>query len=446
MKLSLLKILPIVLLTACGTNKAFTNLTDSQIDWNKKPLHEGIKAYDKSEFIYSKEGKKLFRIQFSEPVVVAVADRPYKWGYFQFPSFYQTDEGHIVARWNLSSDHAESYGKGSSGQAISKDKGNTWQEVAKAPLGGGFKVADHEYIKVHTPVAVPITSLNLSSPIAKAKEAYGRTFQFWKAEDLPDQLKDVHIFRRTADKPEWQLESAKLIEQNLVRYADDKLFPVVWWGDMKQLKDGTLVTGTYPGFTLKNGKVPPSDVPFYTSNDKGKTWTLIGRIPYRYDATLDPKGNQRHALGFTEPTFEILKNGHYLAVLRTTDGLGNSPMYYAQSYDQGKSWTEAAAFTKNGVLPKLQQLQNGAIMLASGRPGMQIRVALNQEGTSWSDPFEMLPYQLNGKNTEVSCSYPDLLQLNKNTFLLIYSDFKFKNEKGETRKAIKVRKIQIDLL
>ena len=206
------------------------------------------------------------------------------------------------------------------------------------------------------------------------------------------------------------------------------------------------MTGTYPGFTLKMVKCHPLMCPSIPQTIKENLWTLIGRIPYRYDATLDPKGNQRHALGFTEPTFEILKNGHYLAVLRTTDGLGNSPMYYAQSFDQGKSWTEAAAFTKNGVLPKLQQLQNGAIMLASGRPGMQIRVALNQEGTSWSDPFEMLPYQLNGKNIEVSCSYPDLLQLNKKTFLLIYSDFKFKNETGETRKAIKVRKIQIDLL
>lgn len=446
MKITLFKLIPFLLLSGCGMTKQLNLITDSKMDQNGKPLHEGIAAYDESEFIYYNGGKKQFKIRFSKPTVVAVAEKQYGWGYFQFPSLYKTDNGNIVARWNLSSDHAESYGKGGAGQAISKNNGISWQILSEAPFGGGFKVDEGEYIKVHTPVAIPLAELNIPKPLAVAKEAYGRIFQFWKEEDLPDQLKGVYLHRRTADKQEWKLEHSKLIEKDLVRYSDDKLFPVVWWGDLKTLKDGTIITGTYPGFTILNGIVPPSDIPFYTSKNKGKSWDLIGRIPYKYDLKLDPNGAKRKALGFTEPTFEILKNGSFLSVLRTTDGLGNSPMYYAQSFDQGKNWTEAKAFTKNGVLPKLHQLKNGAIVLASGRPGMQIRVALNQEGTSWSDPFEMLPFEVNGKVIEASCSYPDIVQLDNNKFLLVYSDFQFKNEQGEIRKAIKVRQIEIDLL
>lgn len=432
------------MLTSCSVSKKIATANHLNLDNTSTPLREGITAYHESDFVYVKDNKKQFKIHFSEPVVVSVAEKTYGWGFFQFPSMFISDQGDIVASWNLSSDHAESYGKGGAGHAISKDQGKTWQVVDSAPMGGGFKVGENEYIKVHTPVAISLTTLDIPKPLAVAKEAYGRTFQFWKVEDLPGKLQGIYLNRRIGDK--WQLEQAQLIEKNLVRYSDDKLFPIVWWGDMKKLKDGTIVTGAYPGFTNINGVVPPSDVPFYTSQDQGRTWKLIGRIPYTYDAKLDPKGGQRKALGFTEPTFEILKNGDYLSVLRTTDGLGTSPMYYARSFDHGKTWTTAKAFTKNGVLPKLHQLSNGAIILASGRPGMQIRVALNEEGTSWSDPFEMLPYQVDGKNIEASCSYPEILQLGKNKFLMIYSDFQYKNERGEIRKAIKVREVEVDLL
>ena len=171
MKLSLLKILPIVLLTACGTNKTFTNLTDSQIDWNKKPLHEGIKAYDKSEFIYSKEGKKLFKIQFSEPVVVAVAEKAYGWGYFQFPSFYQTDDGNIVANWHLAADHAESYGERKLRAGNIQRQGEYLAGgCSSLHLGGGFKVDDQEYIKFIRLLLFLGRSLNLPKPLATAKK------------------------------------------------------------------------------------------------------------------------------------------------------------------------------------------------------------------------------------------------------------------------------------
>lgn len=431
------------LFMGCTAQRSIVKVKDVGLDSSDGPLKEGISAYDKTDFIYQKNGKNLFKISFGEPIVVAVADKLLKWGFFQFPGIYKSDQGEIVARWNMADDSAESYGKGGHGFAVSKDKGKTWEQPTKQPIGGGLAVKNGEFVNIHTPAAIPLKDLKLPEPIATVKEAYGRTFSFWKTDDLPKELQGVYLLRRTMGSSTWTVEHNDIIEPNMVRYSDNDLLPVVWWGDMKSKADGTIVAGVYPGFTFQNGIVPPSDVPFYESKDEGKTWTFIGRIPYSYDPIKDPKGGQRHALGFTEPTFEILKDGTYMSVSRTTDGLGNSPMYISTSVDQGRNWSKPVAFTKNGVLPKLRQLDNGMLVLASGRPGMQIRIALDKEGKEWSDPFEMLPWVEGVHENQISCSYPEILFTGKDKFLLIYSDFRYKTASGDLRKAIKVREITV---
>ncbi|RZF59354.1 sialidase family protein [Sphingobacterium corticibacterium] len=431
------------LLVGCSTQQAVVNVQDHRIDFDGASLKEGIPAYGKTEYVYQKDGKNRFKIDLGEPIVVAVADKPYKWGFFQFPGLYWSDQGEIVARWNMAHDDAESYGKGGHGYAVSKDNGKTWTQADKPPIGGGLALKNGEYINIHTPPAMPRKDLHLPEPIATVKEAYGRTFRFWKMEDLPKELQGVYIQRRTKERSEWIVEHNDINEPNMVRYSDNDLLPIVWWGDMKLEKDGSIVAGVYPGFTFVNGTVPSSDVAFYRSQDGGRSWSFIGRIPYHYDPIKDPKGGQRHALGWTEPAFEILQDGSYLSVIRTTDGLGSSPMYYSRSTDQGKSWNKPTAFTKAGVLPKLKQLDNGALVLASGRPGLQIRIALDEEGEEWSDPFEMLPWLEGVDGNTLTCGYPELLQTGKDKFLLIYSDFQYKTSTGDIRKAIKTREITV---
>jgi hypothetical protein len=180
---------------------------------------------------------------------------------------------------------------------------------------------------------------------------------------------------------------------------------------------------------------------FYRSIDNGHSWKLQGRIPYEPDLANDPNGAKRMALGFTEPGFEVLSDGTFLCVLRTTDGLGNSPMYLSHSADQGKTWTKPKAFTPTGVLPQLLQLKNGVTVLASGRPGMQLRFSFKSNGEKWTDPFEMLPYE--GEKDAVTCGYPDLLATGPDSFLLIYSDFRYQTPDHEIRKAIKIRQITV---
>src|SRR5690606_4360415 len=100
-------------------------------------ITEGNPAYGNTGSVDQKDGKNRFKIDVGEPIVVAVADKPYKWGFFQFPGLYWSDQGEIVARWNMAHDDAESYGKGGHGYAVSKDNGKTWTQTDKPPIGGG---------------------------------------------------------------------------------------------------------------------------------------------------------------------------------------------------------------------------------------------------------------------------------------------------------------------
>ncbi len=172
----------------------------------------------------------------------------------------------------------------------------------------------------------------------------------------------------------------------------------------------------------------------------GKTWRLEGRIPYQPDLSADPKGDDRS--GFTEPALEILKDGSLLSVLRTDDGLGRGPMYFSRSRDRGKTWTKPVAFTRNGVMPRLLLLGNGVLALAAGRPGLDLRFSFDGRGERWSDPHPLVPLSTD-KGQADSCGYADLLPLDRNSFLVIYSWFKRPGRDGEPHKSILVRKVTI---
>ena len=155
----------------------------------------------------------------------------------------------------------------------------------------------------------------------------------------------------------------------------------------------------------------------------------------------DPRGAER--MGFTEPAFTILADGSFLCVARTTDGIGNGPMYASRSLDLGRTWSRPEVIARSGVLPRLLRLANGVIVLSSGRPGVQLRFCADGHGKTWTEPFELLPYA--NEQDQVSCGYTSLLATGRDRFLIIYSDFKHPTPAGELRKAIKVREVIVRL-
>lgn len=410
----------------------------------KTPIKHGVPAFDGALVDYKRDGKTVLKVSIGEPVVVDIAKKPEGWGFFQFPSIRTSNDGKLlVASWSMAHDSVKSYGKGEAGVAVSRDGGRTWKPHAGENItGGGLLLPGGDRIQVSTPKALEAAKLQLPAPLDSRKENYGRQFVLYKMKDLPEQLQGIYLSRMAKGSDSWRMEHAVLNDPKAVRYSDNGWLPVVWWGDIRVAPDGSIVAGMYPDFhTDESNKVPPSGAGFYRSTDGGRTWAVRGRIPYAFDPEVDPNGGKRLAFGFTEPAFEILPGGVWLCVLRTTDGMGNSPMYRSTSEDGGVTWTKPVAFTRSGVLPKLLQLENGVVVLASGRPGMQLRFSTDGKGGQWTDPFDILPFE-NIKD-QVSCGYPNLLATGRDKFLLIYSDFKHINKDGEVRKAIKVREIVV---
>lgn len=215
--------------------------------------------------------------------------------------------------------------------------------------------------------------------------------------------------------------------------------PIVWWGNIKELDNKTLLAGVYPCYykSFERDEIYEA-VSFYKSSDEGKTWEFVGKIPFDVDVFLKRNGGK----SFDEPTFEVFKDGTLLCVMRTGS---SAPMYKSFSNDLGKTWSQPMAFTPNGVKPTLKLLKNGVLVLASGRPGIQLRFSLDGTGNGWTNAIDMIPFMNpdGTYNRDVSCGYASICEDGRNSFYLVYFDFTTINEKGKTRKSIWFRKIEV---
>lgn len=244
------------------------------------------------------------------------------------------------------------------------------------------------------------------------------------------------------NKGQAYVEHSKLNDPGLLRYALNCFMPVYWRGELKKHKDNSLVTGVYGTFYQNpDGTVKNWGVSFYKSVDNGHNWDLIGKIPFNNDSSVF-EGRE----GFGEPSFEILKDGTWLCVMRTGSF---APMYKSFSTDNGVNWSTPEPFTANGVDPSLVLLNNGVLFLASGRPGLQLRFCFEGDGKNWTEPVEMLPFMdENGDfnrddlNSGASCGYANVLVVDESTFYIVYSNFNTVNRNGEKRKTIIFRKVK----
>ena len=430
------------------------------VEWieDKNPnivaIQHGIMSYNEQVVKYIRNGQQLLEVELGKPSLVVVAEEQVGWGFYQFPSIRRSLSGQLAAGWSMNHDDAASYGKPALGinSAISNDGGETWTTVVKGPTSAGILLSNGDRIAVGTPAATPLEDLELPNSVATLQDqsTYGRIFKIYEYNKLPLQLQGTYQSRMKKGQTSWIAERGTLVSPKLARYADGNLFPVIWWGDIQEISDG-VYTCPYPGFEINSsGGVDPAGVICYKSADFGKTWVRQGSIRYQPDISLDPNGNKRKTLGWTEPAFAALKNGTFLSILRTQDGFGKSPMYWTNSSDKGVTWSTPKVFTGSGVLPKLLEMDNGIVALAAGRPGVQLRFMLNNDPNDWTEPFEMLPWvgsdlqQTEGDvNTGASCGYTQMLKMDNNSFLIIYSDFQYKTPDGLTRKAIKVRKVTV---
>lgn len=436
-------LLLVLLLAGCASSRV------ERKEWTERGaviggnrIDHGIPVYGASKITYAREGGRAATITLGEPVVIDVATKEEKWGFFQFPDIHRSADGSFIfATWSMAADAIRSYGKGGRAYFLSRDGGKTWSPMQTEPVGGGLVLPNGERIAIDTPEALNVEDLDLPDSIGftyVTTRSSSNGYAYYRVTELPDKLQGVYIKRARQGEKHWVSEHATLNDPQLLRYTRTGLFPVVWWGDLQLEADGSIITGVYPTPVEEpSGKIKPSGISFYRSSNGGRSWDLVSRLPYVPDLSVDPDANTRLLFGWTEPAFEILKNGTYVTVLRT-----NGPMYISRSGDKCKTWSAAKPFTQNGVLPRLLELENGVTVLSSGRPGVQLRFSWDGNCEEWTDPFEMLPFAED--KSHVSCGYTGLLSTGPNKFLIIYSDFKYRTKAGEIRKAIKVREVTVN--
>ena len=384
------------------------------------------------------------RVHLGEPTVVAVAPNEVGWGYYQFPSIGRWDDGTLCLTYNMAADAAESYGTPRA-VMVSQDGGKTWAPHSGAWGVSGLLLPNGDRIGISTPKPYQLADLHLPKPVGIIQSTYStEKYTMYRLGDLEPKLRSVYISRLAKGATKRVVEQASLDDPQALRYSLRDLFPIVWWGDLRLASDGSAIAGIYPGRRVRDDGTMESKggVFFYRSTDFGHSWKIQGRIPYQPDLKADPQGERRD--GFTEPAFEILKDGSLLCVMRTSDGVGIGPMYASRSADLGKTWSRPVVIAPNGVLPKLLKLGNGILALASGRPGVQLRVCADGKGKEWSDPFELVPSIADPPGAD-SCGYTGLVATGPDRFLIAYSHFKHRNDQGELRKAILVREVRVSL-
>lgn len=402
-------------------------------------IHEGLLSQHSMRIRYKRNGKKVATISLSEPVLVAMAEREERWGFFQFPCIGRASDGSLRITWQMAVDSHKAYGKGSEREIYpywSYDGGRTWKQekrrVSVRTRGYNVCMSDGSYLQVYTPESKDIKSFRTFPQSLGVKDDRS----FYREDSLPEELKGVY-FAYTDAYGQSEIIHSSLNDQGLLRYSGENLMPIVWWGNIKQLANKALVAGVYPAYyinedrTLSNGGIS-----FYSSHDKGKSWDIIGKIRYPIQGELDVKGD------FSEPAFEILKDSTFICVMRTGS---TSPLYRSFSTDRGKTWTTPESFTPNGVMPSLMLLKNGILVLTSGRPGVQLRFSLDGIGREWTEPIDMISFMnTDGSYTrDVSCGYVSILETGRNSFIIVYSNFTTINKAGERRKSIWCRNVVV---
>lgn len=387
-------------------------------------------------------------VHLEEPIIVSQANREENWGFFQFPMLFRDTSGSLIVSWQMNEDSYTAYGKEAAGSLMSLNGGLTWEELDSYYFPrkrNRVEFSNGDFLQVHNPIAKDISQY-LSFPSPAYSEAI-KGYQFYYETEVPVDLKGVYLEHWKNDIKDTVVFHGSINDPGLLRYTIDGHMPIIWWGDIKELSNKNLIAGVYGGNYLNpDGKPLRSAVTFYQSSDRGNLWKRVGIIPYQPNQESDYNSFVFDGVdGFTEPAFEILRDGTIFCVMRSGN---DTPMYKSFSYDNGYHWSIPEPFTPNGVMPRLLRLKNGVLVLSSGRPGVQIRFCIEGNGSKWTEPVEMMPFMQNGIYNKWSdtCGYTTIIPAeNGVSFYIVYSDFKTKDSNGEMRKAIIFRKVSVHL-
>lgn len=140
------------------------------------------------------------------------------------------------------------------------------------------------------------------------------------------------------------------------------------------------------------------------SDDGGHTWTDSSAMANSPD------------INFHEPVVLLLRDGHFLAVIRTQDHPFTS--YQCYSEDEGRTWSHPQPLPFQGQTPYLIELQSKVVLCAyrdrdPSRPGVSFSLT-RDGGATWEYAGRLY------EGTDWNCGYPALVQLPSNEIFCVY--------------------------
>lgn len=440
---------------AYAISMAYSDFLEDKAYKDRFIIREGILANHAKTVRFNEQGRPSATVKLEEPVVVSQSEIPLEWGYYQFPSIFKMYDGNLLVTWQMKEDSFYTLGGKDKGKnmMLSTDQGRTWIDYDNRYNPDlyyySIKRLNGECFLISGSVFKNVSTINnFPKPVCEFEEK-ATVYTLYKESEMPAEYQGLYITR-------WIIQDSVVQNKTTTHFyfEDDGLYRCAfndhilkWVGRVRELSNKDVIACNYTSYhTDDSGKILPCGISFYKVNLDEGTFIFQGEIPFTPDLKADPKGNMRKGMGYSEPSFIELNNGYLLCVARSTFEFELTPLYRSFSNDEGKTWTKPEAFTPNGVDPSIISMGNGTLVLASGRPGVQLRFCFDGKGIDWTEPIEMMhhPY-IDGKLITLggSCGYTDLIPNDDNSFFMVYSIFDNGVEKGKYRKSIMFRKVTI---
>lgn len=409
------------------------------------------------------------RIKLSEPIIVAQnTEEPILFGGYQDPTIRRGENGALYVRFNARRDSWHTFGEEEKNPVYrSDDGGESWRLIkngqdewiragARLPNGDIFYFREHAVLEKDTLPELPVLP-------NERKMAWGG-MSVYTVEELAPLLGDrvaktIKAYRIKAGCDEIIEEDCEVVWDNMpiVLHYEGFLIRVFPHPSlcMKIDRDGVLWMPVDAPCVKKDGTLASLRrcTAILRSTDMGHTWEYVSHIVY------EERFNPPTAIdveGFMECSLEFLHDNSCVAILRSGslspfqigDDAHPAPiMMITRSFDGCKTWEAPQRFYDYGVMPVTRMLEDGTILLSSGRPGVYLRISEDTFATKWSDAVSVVsvPKQdIYAKYYEYSCSNTGLAVTGPNTAIIAYSDFTLNAPNGKRAKSILVRNITIE--
>lgn len=193
---------------------------------------------------------------------------------------------------------------------------------------------------------------------------------------------------------------------------------------------GGVDTGLYPNI--------------FGSRDGGRTWSYRSSVPY--------SNHGEYVIARAHLTVNM-PSGNWMALIRTggPKGTASCPLLVSRSYDRGGTWTTPVEIRTGSANPVGGILPNGVAFRLYGRPGQFVTFCGDGEGKAWGNDAVLVPAvrqtgppKRESENTgfvENSCCNSSVQVTGPDRFVVVYSDYDYRDRTGTLRKAIVSREI-----